>query len=463
MPAHRGWLGGPRYRKSAVVVVLAAAACSGHDATGGTDLSPNVFVSVSMTGDGDGRVDVSSGAAWSCTIAVGEVTHFGTDVTHAANHCDWETYDAGGGGRIAFHAVPGSGSVFGGWGSGCTGSGLECTVEWLGGGGRTVSVSAEFLFSPNSLTVDVANHGLIQGMTTQATANYTASRTLQSVRYEWTSSDPSVASVAGTGSQAIVTALGEGTTLISATTRGVTSNEEVVNVAEVAQQAKGILSGVVRDVDGTTPLDSVYISGGPVEGSPGTAALRWVSGREIEADPDLISAGGYWFEADVGRYAMFSNAVLGNRWVSTPGDTADVVANLTTPLDLYVNRGYGLDMLDTDVTITSPAGDLDTLQISYRAWNRDLCPGCVPSIAFGVDGTALAVYRFGIPGIYPGKSEQGILIPITVPAQGGTIYAMLVTTSTAGGPEPGLQQYRDVWAANLQALKFVPIGTLVVN
>jgi hypothetical protein len=454
----------PRYRKSAVALMVAAAACSGHDATGGTDLSPNVFVNVSMTGDGDGRVDVSSGTAWSCTIAVGQVTHVGTDVTHAANHCDWETYDAGGGGSIAFHAVPGSGSVFGGWSNDCTGADADCTVEWLGDGGRTVSVGAQFLFPPSGVTVEVANHGLLQGMTTQATAEYTSGRTLQNVLYEWMSSDPSVASVSGTGSQATVTAVSAGTTLISASTRGVPSNEVTVNVGEL-QTGLGVLEGVLYDVDGTTPVDSIYLVAGPVAGSSATTVLRTFTGRQ-DGSGVVIPPGGYRLDAEPGRYAVFSVGVVGKRYMNTRGDSANVFANQTDTLNLFASRADYLDMRNTDLgTQQASEGAMITLTgIEFQAWSYVSCPLCGISLGIGVDSTALAVHVFDqVAGTYPGRSET-VSIPITVPDHGGTIYATLITTSTSeANKEPGLQQYRDRWTANVQGTTMIPIGTLVVN
>lgn len=255
---------------------------------------------------------------------------------------------------------------------------------------------------------------------------------------------------------------GPGTANVTATVRGVVSNAVAVTVAG-PQSAKGVLEGVLYDADGTTPLDSVYVSGGPVAGSTGSG-LRWVTGRQIPLSNIVIPPGGYRFEPDNGRYVLFTVGILGNRYVSTPGDTTDVLAGQTTSMDLFITRGYHLDMLDTDLgTIDAAAGTSIDLVVSYRAWSRDLYPGCVPSIGIGVDENALAVYRFGIPGTYPGMTESDVSIPITVPAEGGTIYATLITTSTGSSIEPGLQQYRDRWSANVQGTTMIPIGALTVN
>lgn len=461
----RSRTGPPRYRKSAVAVVMAAAACSGHDATGGVDLGPNVFIQVSITGDGDGRVDVTSGSTWSCSIAVGEVHASGADATHDANHCDWETYDAGGGGVVTFRAVTGSGSVFGGWSNGCTGNDPECTVEWLGGGGRTIAVGAQFLFPPSDLTVTVANHGLLPGMTTEAMATYESSRTLQGVQYEWSSTDPSVATVGGTGQQATVTAVSAGTIQISATTRGVTSNPVTVNVGEL-QTGLGVLEGVLYDVDGATPVDSIYLVAGPVAGSSATSVLRTFTGRQ-DGSGVVIPPGGYRFEAEPGRYAVFSVGVVGKRYLNTRGDSANVFANQTDTLNLFASRADFLDMRNTDLgTKQATEGDTITLEgLEFQAWSYAACPLCGISLGIGVDSTALAVHVFDqVAGTYPGRTETNVSIPITVPGHGGTIYATLITTSTsASNIAPGLKQYRDRWAANVQGTTMIPIGTLVVN
>ena len=141
-----------------------------------------------------------------------------------------------------------------------------------------------------------------------------------------------------------------------------------------------------------------------------------------------------------------------------------VLSGESTSLDLNVRRGYHLDMLGTDLgEVQAAAGSSVDLVVDYRTWCRDLGPLCSPALAIGVDGTPLAVYRFGQPGAYPGQMAQNLAIPITVPASGGTIYAMLVTTSTATGIQPGLDQYASVWDQNLQATTLIPIGTLTVN
>jgi len=279
----------------------------------------------------------------------------------------------------------------------------------------------------------------------------------------WSSSDEAVGTVAWdpqSSHEAVVTGVAEGTATISVREPSQPAIEGTATVTVLP--AKGVIRGILYDVDDVTPLDSIYLTMGPVAGSTGCAA-KGRTGRQNTGDPVPVPAGGYRFEVDPGQCALFSVGVLGSRWIQTPGDTAFVLSGQTTIRDLSVKRGYHLDMLGTDVNVAGAAGSQINLVVSYRAWNRDLCPGCVPSLGIGVDGTPLAVYRFGIPGVYPGKTEQSVSIPITVPAQGGTLYAMLVTTSTGASIQPGLDQYASVWANNLQGSTFIRIGTLVVN
>jgi hypothetical protein len=448
-------------------LVMVVAGCGKESSPLLAEQDPNVFITVSLTGDGDGRIDVNSGALWRCTLAQGVVMASGSDATQAANHCDWETYDAGGGGQVGFDAVVGSGSVFTGWRNDCAGTDTACSVEWLGAPGRVdVSVGAEFLFTPSSVEIEVATDRLLPSATTQATATYTSPRTLEGVQYSWTSSNPAVASISTTGSPATITALSPGTTQISAATRGRTSNEVTVEVLAPQSADTGILQGVLFDVDGTTPVDSIYLVAGPVAGSTATSVLRTFTGRQDPESGVVIPAGGYRLEGDPGRYAVFTVGVVGDRYMSTRGDSANVFANQTDTLDLFVSRGDHMDMLGTDLgTIQATSGESINLVVDYQAWSYAGCPLCGISLGIGVDSTALAVYIFDqVAGTYPGRQERGASIPITVPAAGGTIYATLITTSTsATNIEPGLKQYRDRWSANVQGTTMIPIGTLSVN
>jgi hypothetical protein len=179
-----------------------------------------------------------------------------------------------------------------------------------------------------------------------------------------------------------------------------------------------------------------------------------------------ILPGGYRLEAEPGRYAVFSVGVVGDRYMSTRGDSANVFSDQTTPLDLFATRADYLDMRGTDLgTIQATADTVVNIVVDYQAWSYWRCPLCGISLGIGVDATALTVYVFDqVAGVHPGRTETQVSIPITVPDHSGTIYATLITTSTsATNIEPGLQQYRDRWAANVQGTTMIPIGTLTVN
>ncbi len=459
----------PRIRQPVVATVLAvlAAACATEDLI---DLPVDLTVSVLAEGDGSGVVSVETPDlpvfGWECTVVDGQTVGDGRNVGRCSR--DYTLSDPVAHTEVVFRAQ-GTDGRFVEWGNGGECSGTDTTCRITAQGGDLILVEARFEASVATVELTVEGGAdpvtLLQGLTAPAvaTALRAGGQGLSGATFTWASSDPGVASVTGSsGGSAMVRGESPGTATITAMSGGVSSNPVTVTVTGL-QSAKGILQGVLYDVDGTTPLDSVYLSGGPVQGSQGDA-LRGRTGRQNPLDPGGIPAGGYRFEATNGRYALFTVAVLGNRYVSTPGDTADVFADQTTTMDMNVADGYHLDMLDTDLgTIQASAGTVINVVVDYRAWNRDMCAGCVPSLGIGVDATALAVYRFGIPGVYPGKSETSVSIPITVPAQGGTIYATLITVSTGAGVEPGLEQYRDRWAANVQATTMIPIGTLVVN
>ena len=441
----------------ALVALLAAWACRQE---GGLGFTSDVSVHVTVFGDGDGSVTVSDAepVPWYCTLSDGQ-----TSSSLVGSSCLSEFGDAGLGGSVGFLATAAAGSVFGGWGSDCSGTQPTCDVDF-GSGGASISVVATFLLVPEQLAITVDTPALEVSETAQATASATAppGRSFNGLTYEWSSSPAGVVSISGTGATVAVTAVSAGTADLTATARDLTSNVVTLTVSP-STLPPGVMEGVLYDLDDVTPLDSIYLSMGPVAGSPGIR-VGGRTGRQIPGDPVPVPAGGYRFTVDAGRYAIFSVGVLDNRWLSTPGDTADVVSADTTTLDLYVKRGYGLDMKQTDLgTITASAGASVDLVVDYQAWSRDLCPACTPSLAIGVDGTALTVYRFGTPGVYPGTAEQNVVIPVTIPSSGGTFYAMLVTVSTGADIQPGLDQYTDRWNAGLQASTLIPIGALVVN
>lgn len=214
------------------------------------------------------------------------------------------------------------------------------------------------------------------------------------------------------------------------------------------------IEGVLYDTNGSTPLAGLHYSLGPVTGSTGTGANG------------TTDAQGRWgAEVGPGRYAVFAVGIDGgSRYVTTPGDTADVVEGKVTHVDLNIRRGYYLEIMNTGQNVAGSAGSSLSLTLNVRAWNRDLCPGCVPAIVVGVAETPLAVYRFKTltPGVYPGVTETAS-IPITVPASGGTLYAMLFSGSTGAGPQPGLDGYADVWSRNVSTTTLIPFGQLQVN
>jgi hypothetical protein len=472
MTKYRNRPNGVRFWRPAIAVAVLSTACSGScDDPVGPETTLTVKVLADADGDGSGTVTVETPDApvfpWTCTITDGQTAGDGLNEESCSRD-----YTLAQGTDVAFTAAATTGRFVEWTGGDCSGTQSTCTVEYvpaLSGAALTILTRAKFDRAPETVELTVDGHSdaatVLQGLTLDAVAEAkdASGAAFPGATYTWASSNPAVASVSGTSAgTAIVQGEGPGTANVTATVRGVVSNAVSVTVVG-PQSAKGVLEGVLYDSDGTTPLDSVYLSGGPVEGSTGSA-LQGVTGRQIPLSDIVIPPGGYRFETDNGRYVLFSVAVLGSRYVSTPGDTADVFAEQTTHMDLFITRGYHLDMLDTDLgTIEAAAGTSIDLVVSYQVWNRDLCPGCVPSVGIGVDENALAVHRFGIPGVYPGTTETDVSIPITVPAEGGTIYATLITTSTASGIEPGLQQYRDRWSANLQGTTMIPIGVLTVN
>lgn len=284
-----------------------------------------------------------------------------------------------------------------------------------------------------------------------------------SVPLVWSTSDGSVATVtpsSGSGDRAIVAGAGEGEAKIMVVEPSQTSvvGEVTVTVAS----ARAVIYGTLFDTDGTTPVNDIVLSLGVTAGYTGTRA-NGRTGQQNQTDPTPVAAGGFRFTVDPAQYALFSVGVQGLRWISTPGDTALVQAGEQRKLDLFVKDGYHLDLTGTNIgSVQGTPGTTMNLTIRFQVWNRDMCPGCSPAIAIGVDGNALAVHRFGIVGIFPGQSGT-VSIPITVPTTGGTIYAMHVSASTAAGIQPGLDQYTNTWNANLASTRFIPIGTLAVS
>lgn len=213
----------------------------------------------------------------------------------------------------------------------------------------------------------------------------------------------------------------------------------------------GTLQGTIFDVDGSTAVDALFVS----VGYSGATGANDVSDAQ----------GAYEVSVNAGRYAVFSAGVRGFRYLSTPGDTTDVLQGEITTLDLHVTRGYGLHMVSGDLgMVHALQGDVVSLALDFQLWNRDLCPGCVPSVAIGVDGHALSVFRLGAPaGVYPGTTKTDATVQFTAPSDGGSLYAFLVATSTAADIQPGLDLYEEVWSRGPVEGYFIPIGTLVID
>lgn len=229
--------------------------------------------------------------------------------------------------------------------------------------------------------------------------------------------------------------------------------ELIFNVAASFSSAPGIsrLEGTILDTDSLTPVPDlvVNISRG------GTGVARDTTDAQGRFEAEDLSAG---------EYAVSSVGLNGFRWLSTPGDTVDVPAADTTVVELTVRSGYGLDITSGSLgTVTASAGQDVTLDVDFRIWNRDLCPGCEPSIAIGVDGDALDVHRLGGPaGVYPGTTGTATF-SFQAPGQGGTLYASIILASTAGGIQPGLDLYEQLWSGGNYTLYFIDVGTFQVN
>jgi hypothetical protein len=183
----------------------------------------NVSISVVGAGDGDGTVHFVVLGTFECRVTSG---------VESAGNCRESFYDAGGGGRITFDATAVAGNVFGGWSGDCTGLTATCAAFFNPGPFAEIEVVAAFLLVPSQVQVTVASPDLAPGTETlaSATAVAPASRILTDVQYEWSSSNPGVASVSGTGEQATVTAQSAGTSEISASARGVISDPVTVTV-----------------------------------------------------------------------------------------------------------------------------------------------------------------------------------------------------------------------------------------
>jgi uncharacterized repeat protein (TIGR02543 family) len=214
------------------------------------------------------------------------------------------------------------------------------------------------------------------------------------------------------------------------------------------QPGTGILQGTILDTDGATGIEGLVVRwGGP------TAGNALTDGQ-----------GGYSALVEAGAYTMFAQGVNGLRYLATTTYNPVVNGGEVTVQDGAVTDGYHLSITGGEGDRTAGAGETLTITLDYTAWNRMGCPLCAPSITLGVDGTALAVYKLGSPGEFPGKSEAGVEFSVTVPSQGGTLYVMLTAVSTATSIQPALDLYEDTYAnEGLRQEFFIPIGTLTVN
>jgi hypothetical protein len=444
-----------RYRRLLLLVGLMALGCTAQANAPGWEVS----VLVIGRGDGDGLVtSQTSPVSISCLVRDGS--------SHSGGNCDDEFMDAGMGGTFDLLAAPAPGHLFGGWSGACSGTELRCTVTLPDPRPPRITVYASFLRVPESIAVSVADPALNTGESTAATLTVTPS-VADTTTFTWTSSDPGVVAVTPqtSGGAATVTAVGPGTATILASARTQTSAPVTLTVTD-APPVPGILQGVLYDVDGVTPLDSVYLSMRMVNAPAGSPTYRTWTGPQGE---ETVPAGGFAFEVNPAPWAVFTVGVVGKRYLTTPGDTAVVTAGQTTHLDLNVRRGYHLDMRDTDLgTLTAGPGEAIDLVVDFTTWCRDGGAACATSLALGVDDVPLAVYRFDPPGAYAtgGRTETGVTIPVTAPASGGTLYAFLVTTSTSeasGGVQKGLDQYATMWAQGLEGTTMIPLGTLTVQ
>jgi plastocyanin len=144
-----------------------------------------------------------------------------------------------------------------------------------------------------------------------AVARDAASATVPAI-INWTSSVPSVASVAQTG---VVTATGNGTTQITATAGGIQSLPVTVTVAQVAANVSGALSSITFGAIGSTrqlPTSVVDSSGAAVAG---LGAITWA--RAGAGTTASVSAGGLVTALAVGA-ADTAVATAGTQTIRLP-------------------------------------------------------------------------------------------------------------------------------------------------
>lgn len=231
-----------------------------------------------------------------------------------------------------------------------------------------------------------------------AVARDAASATVPAI-LNWVSSNPSVASVAQTG---VVTATGNGTTQITASTGGVTSPAVTVTVAQVAANLSGGLTGITFGALGSTrqlPVSVVDSSGAAVAG---LGAITWA--RAGAGTTASVSVGGLVTALAVGT-----------------ADTAVATAGTQT---------FRLPISVTQLPVTvvvSPAAP-DTLRTTgrtrqYTAVAQDSLGNDIPGAAVTWSSTTPAVATVG--------AGTGLA---TAVADGSTNVVATVTPATGQRP-----------------------------
>ncbi len=235
----------------------------------------------------------------------------------------------------------------------------------------------------------------------------------------------------------------------SAVTRGLREHTDRGRAEAPPPPPETALRGVLFDTNGTTPLEGI------------SYAIAEV-GVGLVASGTTDAEGRYGAEVAPGRYAVVAVGVKDARYLGTPGDTADVVQNQTTTRNLNVRTGYHLEILNINQDVQASAGANVAVTLQFRVWNRDMCPGCNPSVAIGVDGTPLAVARFSVPGTHPGTTYTEVLnFPGARPGRHPERDA--VRGSTAVSVQPALDAYAAATTNGQSGIRYVPFGQLQVN
>lgn len=163
-----------------------------------------------------------------------------------------------------------------------------------------------------------------------AVARDASSATVAGATISWLSSNPSAATVSGTG---LVTAVANGSTQITASANGVTSSAVTVTVAQVVANVTPTPASVAFGAIGATrQLAAALVdsSGAPVAGAP---AVTWT--REGTGTTASVSAGGLATAIAAGA-SDTAVATAGGRTARIPIAVTQVIASITvspTPAD----------------------------------------------------------------------------------------------------------------------------------